>query len=246
MLGRITRHRSTIITLVLGMLGFVLIGLAHTFHFEWAKIQVDRLVAEVGALLLVVGILHWLFELGLRKEMLREVSGTVVGSTLLHDSGLASCSLNSRQVDDREHWSRCANLTIGIQYSPKFFKDFHDVLRSRCERGLRTTVTVLRAEGAAARYLQESGTGNAGVRECVAEIANVLEQIDTGEKKYTQLLRHDRVLRYSFIQTDEFVWVKFFTNSPERATVPAFKVRAGTPLFEFFSNDIKHLLEHSS
>ena len=245
MLGPITRHRSTIVTLALVVFGFVLIGVGNTFYFEWGRIQLDRLVAETGALLLVVGVLHWLFELGLRKEMLREVAGTIVGNTLLHDSGLETCSMNSRQLDERVHWSRSANLTIGRQYSPKFFKDFFEVLKERCEQGLPTTVTVLRPDGVAARYLQESKTGNPAVVEFAEEITSLLGQVDTGSKKCIHLLFHDRVLRYSFIQTDECIWITFFTNSPERATVPAFKVRAGTPLFEFFAEDAKRLLEHS-
>lgn len=240
----IAKHRAVIITLLLVALGFILIGASQMFRFEWAKVQIDRLVAEVGALLLVVGVLHWFFEFGLRKEMLREVADAVVGSTLLHDSGLERCSMNSRQVDDRAHWSRCANLTIGRQYSPRFFKDFHDVLKDRCANKLPTTVTILHADGAAARYLHDSVTGNPTVGECTDEIAKIFEAIDAKPKKYIRLLLHDRVLRYSFVLTDESVWVTFFTNSPERASVPALKVRAGTPLFEFFAEDIKRLLGH--
>ena len=142
--------------------------------------------------------------------MLREVSGTVIGSTLLHESGLDSCSMNSRQVDDSPHWSQSANLTIGLQYSPRFFKDFHDVLKARCTRGLATTVTVLRPEGTAAEYLQVALTGNPAVKESVAEIIALLGAIDTRKKKYTRRM-HDRVLRYSFIKTDEYIWIKFFT-----------------------------------
>jgi len=62
----------------------------------------------------------------------------------------------------------------------------------------------------------------------------------------TSILFHDRVLRYSFIQTDDFIWVKFFTNSPERAEVPALKVRAGTPLFKFFNDDAQRLVHASN
>lgn len=246
MIGPIARHRSIIITLVLVVLGFLLIGASQTFHAEWEKIYVDRLVAEVGALLLVIGVLHWFFELGLRKEMLREVSGTVVGSSRLHDSGLETCSMNSRQVEERAHWSRCANLIVGRQYSPRFFKEFHDVLRERCTHGLPTVVIILRPDGVAARYLEESMTGVPQVEECGKEIARLLGQIDTATKKHTRLLFHDRVLRYSFVMTDENIWITFFTNSPDRTAVPAFKVRAGTPLFEFFAEDIKRLTEHSS
>lgn len=245
MFGPIAKHRSWIITLVLGVVGLALIALSGTFHFEWNKIEIDRLIAEVGALLLVVGILHWLFELGLRREMLREVSDAIIGNTRLHDNGLESCVTDSRLVDDRSHWAQARNLTIGVQYSPKFFKDFYEMLRERCVAGRNTTVAILQSGGIAARYLKDSGTGSAILQDCIDEIRKLLSEVDKGEQKYTRLFFHDRLLRYSFICTDEFIWVKFFTNSPGRATVPAFKVRAGSPLFMFFDGDIKNLLECS-
>jgi hypothetical protein len=244
MFGPIARHRSWIIFLSLFVVGSVLIGVSNTFHHEWLKVQLDRLIAEVGALILVVGILHWAFEYGLRKAMLSEVASTVVGSAHLHESGLDSCNMNARHVDESAHWSQSANLTIGYQYSPSFFKEIHEVLRQRCRRGLPTTVSILRANGAAARYLHDSTTGNPAIEQSVAEIVALLSEINAGTKGCT-LLFHDRVLRYSFIQTDEHIWIKFYANSAARATVPAFKVRADTPLFSFFSGDIKRLLEDS-
>src|SRR5438067_1794206 len=120
MLGQIAKHRSTIIFLSLFALGAVLIGASNTFHYEWMKVQLDRLMAEVGALLLVVGMLHWFFELGLRAEMLRDVAKTAVGSAHVHQCGVDTCSLNARDVDERAHWSQVASLTIGYQYSPSF------------------------------------------------------------------------------------------------------------------------------
>jgi hypothetical protein len=244
MFGPIARHRSWIIFLSLFVVGSVLIGVSNTFHHEWLKVQLDRLIAEVGALILVVGILHWAFEYGLRKAMLSKVASTVVGSAHLHESGLDSCNMNARHVDESAHWSQSANLTIGYQYSPSFFKEIHEVLRQRCRRGLPTTVSILRANGAAARYLHDSTTGNPAIEQSVAEIVALLSEINAGTKGCT-LLFHDRVLRYSFIQTDEHIWIKFYANSAARATVPAFKVRADTPLFSFFSGDIKRLLEDS-
>jgi len=236
-----TKYRFIVTTLGLATFGIALIGVANLFHKEVAKIEIDRLVAEVGALLLVVGILHALFEFGLRGEMLREVSKAVVGDTVLHDSGLNSCEMNSRLVDERAHWTRAATLAVGFQYSPGFFKDYHEVLKTRCAAGLPTTVTVMTPDGVAATYLRDSKTGLAKVAEGVNDIRQLLAEADTGTTKRIRLFAHDRILRYSYIRTDEFVWIKFFTNSPDRALVPAFKVRAGTPLFEFFSGDIKRL-----
>lgn len=244
MLGPIAKYRSTIIFLAMFIIGAILIGGSNTFQHEWMRVQLDRLMAEVGALILVVGMLHWFFELGLRKEMLREVASTAVGSTHVHECGLDTCSLDARDVDERAHWSQSANLTIGYQYSPSFFKDFHEVFRERCRRGLPTTVVILRADGVAVRYLRESTTGNPAVRESVGEIVALFQEIQP-QGNNCRILFHDRVLRYSFIQTDEQIWIKFYANSPERATVPAFKIRADTPLFKFFADDAKRLLEHS-
>ncbi|MDA2923655.1 hypothetical protein MYX65_03190 [Acidobacteria bacterium AH-259-L09] len=239
------RHRSLIIMMLLGILGFALIAGASTFDYVWAKIALDQLMAGVGALLLVVGVLQFLFEWKLREEMIREVSDTVVGSTLLHDSGLVSCNMNAREVDDQEHWLNAANLTIGRLYSPKFFKDFYDMLRARCTAGRPTTAVLLAPDNAATRYLQETGTGTPKVEHFVSEIRQLLGEVSADTETKPTLLFHDRVLRYSFIRTDECIWVKFFTNSRDRAIVPAFKVRSGTPLYKFFNDDIERLVKGS-
>src|SRR5258708_38856240 len=55
MFGPIARHRSLIIFLALFVFGSVLIGASNTFQYGWLKVQLDRLIAEVGALILVVG-----------------------------------------------------------------------------------------------------------------------------------------------------------------------------------------------
>jgi hypothetical protein len=245
MSGTITNYRSVIIFLVMGIIGLLLIAVSQTFHLELLKVDVEKLVAEIGALILIVGILHWFFDLGLRQEMLREVAGTVVGSTLLHDSGLESCKLDSKDVDERAHWSQSANLTIGNQYSPKFFKDFHDVLKKRCERGSPTTVLVIQPDCAAAGYLRASIAPTPDVKKAVDEILSLLDQVDKDKKRHVKIAFHDRVLRYSFIQTDESIWIKFFTNSSERVNVPALKVRSDSQLFDFFKADVKRLLETS-
>src|ERR1700733_6161571 len=110
MSGPIAKYRSTIIFFALFVIGVVLIAASSTFQYDWMKVQLDRLTAEVGALILVVGMLHWFFEFGLRKEMMREVASTAVGSTHMHECGLDTCSLNARDVDERAHWSQAANL----------------------------------------------------------------------------------------------------------------------------------------
>ncbi len=237
-------HRSAIVMLALPLLGVALIALSQRFHFVQFQIEWERVLAEVGALIMVVGVLHWLFELGLRDAMLREVAETVSGSALLHVSGVETCSLDSKKVEDQLHWAQCTHLLVGRQYSTRFLKDFHDVLRRRCNSGLPTTIFALNANGPGAEYLSRSNTGT-DIAGSLKEALDLISQYDCGKKKHIRVLQHDVVMRYAFIQTSECIWVIFYTNGPGRATVPALKIRAGTDMYSFFDRDIKNLLEHS-
>lgn len=240
------KHRSLIVALSLSFFGLILILLAQSFHKEWGKIELDRLLAEIGALFFIVFVLHWLFELGLREEMLRDVSSTVSGSALLHDSGVESCNINSRLVEERVHWSHCPDLIIGRLYSTRFLKDFHEVFQTRNVAGLKTTIIVIAPDGSSARYLQDEGLAPESIRASLQETKNIVEALNGGKRRPpTKLLTYDRVLRYSFIYTSEHIWIIFYTNNPGRANVPAFKIRAGSPLFQFFERDIKGLMEQS-
>ena len=106
---------------------------------------------------------------------------------------------NSKTVDERTVWLESAILVVGVQYSPKFFKDFFDVIRSRSQDGKTTLALVVRPEGPAAQYLSENTTGTANVTECVHEIERLLEEADEG-RGHVRVKMHDRVMRYSFIR----------------------------------------------
>jgi len=147
---------------------------------------------------------------------------------------------NSREVDERSHWTAASTLTIGVQYSPKFFKDFFDVIESRSKTGLATVALVLDPEGEATRYLKATHTGTAQVAEGVAEIKRMIREADNG-CGYARVKMHERLMRYSFIRTDQQIWVKFFTNGPHRALVPAVKFERGSDLFAFFEDDVNKL-----
>ena len=151
---------------------------------------------------------------------------------------------NSRTVEERTVWLESAILIVGVQYSPKFFKDFFDVIRSRSQSGKTTLALVVRPEGPAAHYLSENTTSTAKVTECVHEIERLLKEADEG-RGYVRVKMHDCVMRYSFIQTEEHIWVKFFTNASYRAVVPAVRVDSGSDLFAFFETDVRKLEEVS-
>jgi hypothetical protein len=229
------------VKLILGFIGILLLAASTTFELTLMKVRLDHLLAEIGALLFVLAVLHFMFEMRLRDEMLKEVSAAVLGNERLHGAGLEDCMMSSRDVKEPTHWETCSNLTIGVQYSPRFIEDSHWLIEKRAVAHRHTTILVMDEESPAARYLQESKTGIADVRGGVTRIRQLVDSAAKDNKGYVTIKKHDRVLRYSFIHTDEFIWIKFYTNSNERTLTPAMKIRAGTPLFEFFSADIARL-----
>ena len=228
--------------LMLVIFGLTCLATASTFEYTFAKVDVDNFVAEVGALFLVVGSLQFLFEMRLRRELLSEVASAVIGSERVVASGLIDWLEDSRKVSDEEHWRHSKKLTVGIQYSPKFLDDHHAIVRARCVAGLDTTVLVLKPDGDAASYLTTTRTGQANVAGNVARIRELAKEAGMETQGNVKVVEHDRVLRYSFIETEECVWIKFFTNSRGRATVPALKVKAGTPMYAFLCNDTQRLM----
>ena len=227
--------------LTLGVSGLACLLVAQTFHLTLLKVSLDHLLAEVGALFLLVGVLHFLFEMRIRKEMLKEVADSVIGNTHLHDSGLTDWKSDSKAVNESDHWKHSPILRIGVQYSPKFADDFYAVLELRCKASLETTFLVLDPDGKGAGYLRDTGTGFADVKAGVKRIKALAREAETGANGCVRVLMHDRILRYSFIQTGEAIWVKFFTNSKAKSIVPAFRLRTGTPMYDFVLGDIRRL-----
>ena len=96
--------------------------------------------------------------------------------------------------------------------------------------GLETTVLVLKPDSDAASYLRTTRTGQANVVGNVARIRELAKEAGMDTQGNVKVVEHDRVLRYSFIETEEYVWIKFFTNSRGRATVPALRTLTETSL----------------
>ena len=83
---RASDHINWRITLLLILGGLILIIIGNSFGFEWHKIKIDQLLTEIGALILCVGTLHWVFDVSLRKAMFKEIADTALENARIHDS----------------------------------------------------------------------------------------------------------------------------------------------------------------
>ncbi len=233
--------------LILVSLGLALIVLGNTFDYRLLKVNVAELLAHVGALLLIVGLLHWIFETSMRQQLIRELFDSVVGAGRVSTSGITDFCHNSRSVDYTAMVTSTRRLIIGEHYSSRFFEDYAPQIRERLQHGLETTALLLRPDSDAAQYLRASGSGHGAIKDNLNKIRDLVADTGRGPGAVLgtqlQVKWHSRVLRYSFVLSDDAVWVRFFTNSEGFSLVPAFCVGKATPLYDFFVTDITRLLE---
>lgn len=228
-------------------LAFILVG--NAFDYKLLKINLAELLAHVGALLLIVGLLHWMFDLSLRRQLTQEIFDAVVGAGRISSSGIVDVHHSSREVDYKKLILSANKLVVGEHYSSRFFEDYAPQIRERLEKGNETVVILLDQNSGAARYLTESRSGHGDVSAQLSKIKELTSvRAKRGGAKFSgaKLKCHDRVLRYSFVMTEELIWVRFFTNSHGYSLVPAICVAKGTQLYEFFLTDVTRLLEMST
>lgn len=231
--------------LLLILAGLLLILIGNGFNYAVLKIELDSLVVNLGALLLVVGTLQWIFDEGLRKEIVREISETTLGTHRIFNNGIRDCLDNSRKIDEENVWKATDSLIIGVHYSNRFFDDHADLIKHRIINKKITHIFHIDENSQAANYIRDSHSGRSDIGEKTKNLLDLIEN-EFGSTQFIRVIKHNRVLRYSFIKTDQTVWVRFFTNSQGYSIIPAIKVETGSPLFQFFEQDIDRLMEQSN
>ena len=228
--------------------GLILIVVGNLFEYEILKIKVAELCAHVGVLLLVVCLLHWIFESSMRRQLIQEIYDAAIGAGRVSSSGISDVQLSSRDVSYKRLIETSERLVIGEHYSARIFEDYGPEIRARLSRGGETIVLLLDQDSDAAHYLVVSKSGHGAPETQIAkirDIANFGPATAKEQKAELQVKWHHRVLSYSFVMNENLAWIRFYTNSEGYSPVPAFCVTKGTDLFEFFQNDVTRLLEQS-
>lgn len=241
--NEIVNARALIVSLSLAAIGLSLILIAATFDCEILKINADGLMADTGALLLIIGVLQWAFDNGVRKSFFREIRSEIVGSTHISESGICDYFEDSKSVNFDDHFLTSSKLTIGVNYSAKLIDNSIELLARRTSEKKKTKILFVNESSEAAKFLNIDYK-KSDIQSSIDKIKEIAKQHDsTG--KYITLLPVDTILRYSFVQFDSRIWVVIGTNGLGRRAVPGFFVRAGTSWYDHFSRDIELLCERT-
>jgi hypothetical protein len=179
----------------------------------------------------------------MRRQLMQDIFDSVVGAGRVSASGIVDVTQTSRDVNYDSLIAAAKTLIIGEHYSSRFFEDYSQQIQGRLSRKQNFTAVLLKPETLAEQYLTESHSGRSGPARNLALIRELMRTPPDG--KPMTLKFHARVLRYSFVLTDELVWVRFFTNSEGYSLVPAICFAKGTGFYDFFQTDVDRLLEQS-
>lgn len=232
--------------LVLAIIGIVLIFIAFYFGRDMSLQELAvTSIANIGALILVVGILQWLFDHQMREEMVREISNTVLGNTHIYDKGIIDCNDDSQHVteDDIKQWTTADNLIIAAHYPEAFFARYSKLFETRCQTGKPTTLLLSKPDGHGITYLKNIDPEVPNVAERVQRI--IAQMTKMSSQSSVDIRLHSVVLHNLLIVTEQAIWVTPMLNSKGMSKVPVLKIRHNSPLYEIFYEDAQRLIAQS-
>lgn len=240
--------RSKLTSRSLTIIGLVLILAGNAFAAVFMNVKLHELIASVGALLLVVGVLQWHFDEEARDQLINHISTHIDRYLTRRDkigrSGIVDATPDSKTIVSefpQKVFIESNRFALGIHYSDGIIVRFESVIRERIKASRETQIVHSKANGISHTYLEQCLAKKIDLDDKVAKLKKLVTDRFSNSPEI-KMLEHDRVLRYSFIYTDAGIWIVFLTNTDGyEPSLPAIYVGNGSPLFDTFKRDVADL-----
>jgi hypothetical protein len=223
--------------------GLLLILIGNAFSLELVNVSIDSVLSNLGALLVVVGLLQWHFDNNLRFALFEQIRTEALASNRVIDSGICDYYEHSKDVDLKEFFVSSSDLIIGVNYSARLIDNSINLLDERVKSGKKTTVICILEGSTSATFLGKS-YGIENIDGDIGKLKRKCKEIDPSGKMI-EVIQIDSVLRYSFILFDSRAWIVFGSNASGRKSVPGFFVRRSGSWYTYFSKDVEQLVSQA-
>ena len=236
----------TLIRLAIALVGVVTILLSVKVPEVLAGLPAREVMRELATFTLASLLVHWIYDSHMKQEIFQDVTDYIVRAGNVSRSGISEYYDNTKDIDYTKAISNSSKLVIGLHYSPRLIEDNHNALVARAKNGKDTTIIASMPHGNAIDFLKRVRVEDAHIDADINQIASLVQDINNNAgRRRIRLLYHDEVLRYSFVLSDDQVWIKWYRNSKGTSSIPGIAVRPGTTLFDFFKSDID-TLQHTA
>jgi hypothetical protein len=242
MISLATYRKGLLIRLIIAIVGLGSILLSSLLPEKLIGLPLQEITRELATFVLASLLVHWIYESHLKQEIFQDVADYVLGTGNVSRSGIVDYQENTKDIDYTTVFASPGGVIIGVHYSPRIIEDNSHLLIDRAKAGKQTTIIASSPDGAAIEFLKRVRGEHDHVNGNIKKIASIVKEINkqTPAAKIL-LLYHDDILRYSFVLSEDRIWVKFYRNSRGLSSVPGFAVAKGTHLYEFFRSDIDRL-----
>ena len=232
-------------TLWIIIIGLILLLIGAKFpSLSWAGINWSNFFSDLGLYVAVVVALQWYYDKRTKDKLVVSVVEAALSNASVVKSGIEKFTQDTKQISYKSLLSHGEEVTIGFLHSSRLVDDNLDTLTERAMSGKKTTILLSDPQGDAIKYLLTLTTVKAHVMPSIEKVvARIDEHINRqdGVKEKIEVKHHDTVLRYSFVHSKDGIWVKMYRNSIGMVKTPGIYVRSGSPLYDFFDQDVQTL-----
>ncbi|TGN17909.1 hypothetical protein [Leptospira idonii] len=236
--------KRTLIMLVFALIGFAMytMSLIIDQNTILKNININQVLSNIGVFLIIVPTMQFFFDSIFQDLFFEKIFIGVLGSLKIKESGIISATNDSKEINS-EDFLKSEVLIIGFHYSTRFIETHHSTIIERSRNKLHTTILYLDPTSEASIFLQNNESTNSNPNDQIQKLKNLFEKATELNREYLKLIPHKSILKYSFILTDNYVWIKFYTNQKGVFTkIPAIKVTLESPMYNFFKKDINGFL----
>ena len=195
--------KSKLTTRNLTIIGIALIVAGNSFSWTIWNVKAHEILANVGALILVVGVLQWFFDQESRQYLIDQLTSQIGVYLSRRDNlarlGATECTLDSKSLVS-EQWAaeliEARTLAIGIHYSDGMIARFEPIIRARIAHNKITQILHSDPNGLAKPYLERCLSVSVDLAAKVAQLQQLVSA-RFAESSRIRMIQHGRVLRYS-------------------------------------------------
>jgi hypothetical protein len=237
-----SKRLSLIVRLLFLVVGLVLmVASPFVLPEKLGALRITEIVTNMGAFVVATIAVQWVFDEKMRRELMSDVALHAIGNSNVARSGVCNFVDDTKQIDYSDQIQKSDTLVVGLHYSPRFVEDNFVSLRARVARS-KSTIFLISADAEALRFLTSVRQESEHVIPNLRKIESLIGQINQNAKYKITVLKHNAILRYSFVLGDDYVWVKPYRNSFGMVKPPGLQVKSGSPFFEFYKQDIERLI----
>jgi hypothetical protein len=242
-----SRRGIKITVLVLCVVGLVLLLLGRVLPHDLAGFNLSEIASEVGGFIIATVVVHWLFDMKAREELMSDIAQFTIGNAHVSNSGICDFVDDTKAIRYKDLIESSEDLMIALHYDPRLISDHQNLLAKRVQkRNVTTKIAIIKENGEAINFLRNVRKEADHIVPNIQKIRALIKKINVGAKSPIKIYEHDVVLRYSFVVGGGRIWLKFYRNSLGTHNVCGIQIRKSTPMYDFVKGDIDQLFAEAT